>query len=107
MNDDLPSAPFFLVDLVLEWAKEICHYFKNGLPSHTPLDVAKARRLIRAPSPYQLIAGQLYKQRKDGVIRRCIREDAFILILNEAHSGIVGGHFAAKTTIEKVLQAGL
>ena len=69
--------------------------------------MAKARRLIRDAAPYQLIAGQLYKQGKDGVMRRCIREDEFILILDEAHSEIAGGHFAAETTARKVLQAGL
>ena len=40
-------------------------------------------------------------------MRRCVREDEFILILDEAHSGIAGGHFAAETTARKVLQAGL
>ena len=91
MDDDLPDAPLFLVDLVPEWAEEICHYLANGLPTDTPVDMAKARRLIRDAAPYQLIAGQLYKQGKDGVMRRCVREDEFILILDEAHSGIVGG----------------
>ena len=69
--------------------------------------MAKARSLIRDAAPYQLIAKQLYKQEKDGVMRRCIREDEFILILDEAHSGIAEGHFAAETTARKVLQASL
>ena len=41
------------------------------------------------------------------MLRRCVREDEFIPILDEAHSGIAGGHFAAETTARKVLQAGL
>ena len=40
-------------------------------------------------------------------MRRCVREDEFILILDEAHSGIARGHFAVETTAQKVLQAGL
>ena len=64
-------------------------------------------RLIRDAAPYQLIAGQLYRQGKDGVMRRCVREDEFILILDEAHSGIAGGHFTVEATARKVLQAGL
>ena len=97
VEDDLLDAPLFLVDLIPEWAKEICHYLTNGLPIDTPLDMAKARRLIRDAAPYQLIAQQLYKQGKDGVMCRCIREDEFIFILDKAHSWIVGGHFATKT----------
>ena len=69
--------------------------------------MAKARRLIRDAATYQLIAGQLYKQGRDGVMHRCVREDEFILILDEAHSGILGGHFAVETKARKVLQASL
>ena len=61
VEDDLPDAPLFLVDLIPEWAEEICYYLTNGLPTDTPLDIAKARKLIRNVAPYQLIAGQLYK----------------------------------------------
>ena len=70
VEDDLPDAPLFLVDLILEWAEEICHYLTNGLPTDTPVDMAKARRLIRDVAPYQLIVGQLYNQEKDGVMDR-------------------------------------
>ena len=73
-DDDLPDAPLFLIDLVPEWAKEICHYLTNGLPTDRPLDMARARRLIRDAAPYQFIVGQLYKQGKDGIIRRCMSE---------------------------------
>ena len=103
VDDDLQDAPLFLVDLVPEWAEEICHYLTNGLPTDTPVDMAKVRRLITDVAPYQLIAGQFYKQGKDGVMRKCIREDEFILILDEAHTGIAGGHFAVETTTRKVL----
>ena len=47
VDDNPPDAPLFLVDLVLEWVEEICYYLTNGLPLDTPLDMAKARRLIR------------------------------------------------------------
>ena len=60
VEDDLPDAPLFLVDLILEWAEEICHYQTNGLPTNTPSDMAKARRLIREAAPYQLIGSCFY-----------------------------------------------
>ena len=97
VDNNLPDAPLFLVDLVSEWAEEICHYLSNGLPIDTRVNIAKGRRLIRDAAPYQLIAGQLYKQGKDGVMRRCIREDELILILDKAHSRIAGGHFTVET----------
>ena len=57
VEDDLPDAPLFLIDLVLEWAKEICHYLTNGVSTNRPLDMARARRLIRDAAPYQFIIG--------------------------------------------------
>ena len=66
VDNDLLDAPLFLIDLVPEWAEEICHYLTNGLATDGPLDMVRPRRLIRDTAPYQLIAGQLYKQGKDG-----------------------------------------
>lgn len=79
VDDDLPDAPLFLIDLVLEWVKKICHYLTNGPPTNRPLDVARARRLIRDTVPYQFIAIQLYKQGKDGIKCRCVKEDELII----------------------------
>ena len=59
VDDELPNAPLFLIDLVLEWAEEICHYLINGLSTDRPLDMARARRLIRNAALYQLILRQL------------------------------------------------
>ena len=64
MDDELPDAPLFLIDLVPEWAEEICHYLANGLPIDRPLDMARVRTLIRDVVPYQLILRQLYKHGK-------------------------------------------
>ena len=57
VDDELPNAPLFMINLVSEWAKDICHYLTNGLPIDKPLDLVKVRRLIRDTTPYQLIAG--------------------------------------------------
>jgi hypothetical protein len=43
----------------------------------------------------------------DEILRRCVMEAERPLILAEAHEGIVGGHYAGKETMQKVLRAGL
>jgi transposase InsO family protein len=43
----------------------------------------------------------------DEILRRCVVEAERPLILAEAHEGIVGGHYAGKTTTRKILKAGL
>lgn len=87
--------------------EEIGHYLTNGLPQDRPLDQARARRLMRDATPYQLIAQQLYKMCKDGILQKCVSDDEFIVILEEAHSGIARGHFATDTAARKILQVGL
>jgi transposase InsO family protein len=56
---------------------------------------------------FSLIAGKLYNMGPGEILRRCVMEEERPLILVEAHEGIAGGHYAGKTTVQKVLHAGL
>jgi hypothetical protein len=62
--------------------------------------------VVRAAN-YQLIVGHLYKLGADGILRICVIEHERSVILAEVHEGIVGGHYAGKSTAKKVLHAGL
>jgi len=42
----------------------------------------------------------------NGLILRCVDEPESKKLMVEFHSGFCGGHFAAKTTIHKILRAG-
>ena len=52
VNDDLLDASLFLIDIVLGWVEEICHYLANGLPTRITLDKARAWWLILSVAPY-------------------------------------------------------
>jgi phosphopantetheinyl transferase (holo-ACP synthase) len=56
---------------------------------------------------YQLIVGNLYKLGGDGILMRCILEHERTTKLEEAHIGIVGGHYAGKETTQKMLCVGV
>ena len=45
--------------------------------------------------------------RPDEILCRCVLEHENPLILAEAHSGAVGGHYAGKDMAQKILTAGL
>ncbi|MDM1593486.1 hypothetical protein HX035_24380 [Escherichia coli] len=79
----------------------------NGLPTVGALRHDQIRRLIKKVAPYQLIAGELYKLGKDGILRKCVPECNYVNTLELAHSGPSGGHFAAEITAKKVLMSGL
>jgi hypothetical protein len=63
--------------------------------------------LVVKETDYQLIAGNLYKLGADGILRRCILEHERTTILEEAHNGIVGGHYAGKAMTQNILCTGI
>jgi hypothetical protein len=56
---------------------------------------------------YQLIVGHLYNMGADNILRRFVLEHEIARILVEADEGIVGGHYAGKVTVHKLLCTGL
>jgi hypothetical protein len=52
---------------------------------------------------FSLIVGQLYKMGPDEILRRCVMEEKFPMILKESHEGIAGGHYVGKAIAQKVL----
>jgi hypothetical protein len=43
----------------------------------------------------------------DEILRRCVMEAEWPMILAESHEGIVGGNYEGKETAQKVLRADL
>ena len=54
-----------------------------------------------------MIVGQLYKLGLDEVLQRYILDHEILMLLVEAHAGIVGGHYSGNPTVQKVLTTGL
>ena len=65
------------------------------------------KKLVVHVADFTLIAGQLYKLGPDEILRRYVLEHEWKRILEEAHAGVTGGHFAGKATVQKILTAGL
>ena len=42
---------------------------------------------------FHLIVGELYKMGRDKILRRYVLEHEQPMILNEAHVGVIGGHY--------------
>ncbi|KAH9317152.1 hypothetical protein KI387_018921, partial [Taxus chinensis] len=61
------------------------------------------KQLAICATPYMLISGDLYKLGCDEVLRRCVLEHEHLTIMEEAHRGSVGGHYAGDATAHKIL----
>ena len=70
-------------------------------------NTAQKKNLVVRDADYQLIVGHLYKMGADNILRICVLEHERPRILVEAHEGIVGGNYAGKDTMQKVLRSGL
>lgn len=64
------------------------------------------RKIVRKSAPFTWIGGSLFKLGLDQILRRSVREEEVFDILLAYHDGPCGGHFVAKITSFKVLQAG-
>eukprot|EP00253_Pinus_taeda_P031454 PITA_31454 len=73
------------------------------LPSFPSKEKSK---IVRKSAPFTWIGGNIFKLGPDQILRRCVREEEVFDILLTCHDGPCGGHFAAKRTTFKVLQAG-
>jgi hypothetical protein len=71
------------------------------------ITVAQNKQLVVKEVDYQLIAGNLYKMGADGILRRYVLEHERMVILEETHDGIVGGHYAGRETAQNILCAEL
>ena len=77
----------------------------RSAPDHMPLNARKC--LAVRSRNFCLVSDILYHKGSDGIWRRAIRHFEKKAILQEAHQGIAGGHYAGESTARKVWQSGL
>ena len=54
-----------------------------------------------------MIIRKLYKRGLDEILCRCVLEHERLMILNDEHASVAGGHYAGKYSIHKILPVGL
>jgi hypothetical protein len=64
------------------------------------------KKLLHDSRQYFWDEPYLYKECRDGVIRRCIPEEEIPNVIKHCHSGIYGGHAGTMKTQAKILQVG-
>ena len=105
IDDSLPNVHILNVEIILtEYADVLLYLTTNTFP----LDYNKKQKqqVIYKSRPYTIITQVLYKQGRDGVLRRCINPSEVSLILKGCHDDMFGGHFADLVIAQKALQSG-
>jgi hypothetical protein len=95
----------FAISVLSPWFADIANYLVSAqFPPH--LSSKEKSKIVRKSAPFTWIGGNLFKLGPDQILRRCVREEEVFDILLTCHDGPCGGHFAAKRTAFKILQAG-
>lgn len=102
MEGKFPDEYLFAVSTESPWYENISNYLATGkLAFH--LSPREKRRIIHNNTSYSWINEELYKTRRDLIIRRCVWEDEISEILKACHDEPCGGNLSDRRTGYKIL----
>eukprot|EP00253_Pinus_taeda_P007233 PITA_07233 len=105
VDDQMPDEHLFAISVLSSWFADIANYLVSAqFPPH--LSSKEKSRTVRKNAPFTWIGGNLFKLGPNKILRSCVREEEVFDILLTCHNGPCGGHFVAKRTAFKILQAG-
>ena len=95
LEDNLPDAQLFSIQIADEYYADIIHFLTTGW---APVEFNKQQKkqLVVKAVDFTLLIGQLYQLGPDEFLCRCIMPHKKEAIIREAHSGTAGGHFTGK-----------
>jgi len=103
--DSFPDALFCAMVSKEPWYSHIVNYLIAGVIPPV-MSYSQAQKLKSEAKYYVWDDPILWRMCSDQVIRRCVPADETISILTACHSMACGGHFSAKKTSRKILDAG-
>ena len=105
VEDKFPDEYIFAVPTQNPLFANVSNYLvTRKLPSH--LFPREKRKIIKESARYSWITNELYKTWPDLMIRRCVKQDEMLEILQACHDEPCGGHFANNRTAYKILSLG-
>ncbi|MCO5564622.1 hypothetical protein L7F22_018287 [Adiantum nelumboides] len=102
IDDDLPDAYLFNIDMVPRWSEEVIPLLTIG-----SLYLTKQPSIIGASRSLVMLAGKLYKQGSDQILRLCIEVHEQDSYLNQSHVQITGIHNGHAQTYQRLMRIGV
>ena len=106
IEDGLPDAQLFKIGMVDNHYEQIVQFLTTNKEPEE-FTTSQKNQLVVKDADFQLIASHLYKMGPDEILRRYVLSHEHERILAEAHAGLARGHYGGRTTVRKILQAGL
>ena len=105
IEDTFPDENLFHIEGEESLYFDIVQYLISGQYPHSMSPEQKAVFQHKV-GPYTLIQGVLYKLTPDQKLKRCLEKREVPRVISALHEGNVGGHFAIRTTVAKIRDAG-
>ena len=101
VEDDLPDAPLFMIEMAPKWAEKILQVLSIDVswPKDSP---EGSLAYLEMSEPYTLISGRLYRQGADKVLRLCVEPEQYDVIIGDAHISLGGMHASKQQTEQRV-----
>ena len=90
-------ATCYQVTLAPKWSQYLIDYLTTRVFPET-MSKSRQRTIEVEAQNYTIIGDQLYRRCVDNELRMCATEREYISLLEQAHKGVVGGHFLAVIT---------
>ena len=104
ISDSFPDEQLFAL-VHYPWYADIVNYLVTGqIPAQWTSQ--QKRKFLTDIKKYYFDDPYLFKYCPDQIMRRCVPNDEQVRILTFCHSEACGGHFSARKTTDKILQAG-
>lgn len=106
VEDDLPDAYLFIIEMVPCWSEKLISLLSIGqFTSEQVLGLDK--NLIQQSHQFQLMSGQLYHRDVEGSLRLCIEPFEIPMYLHDAHCNIGFRHHGKAHTYQNLMRMGV
>ena len=102
VEDDLPDAYLFNIEMIPRWSEEIVSLLTIG-QMDIPVPLKEKQAMVQKAAPFVMLAGRLYHRGMDGIMRLCIELGEKKYYLRLAHETIGGIHMAGNQTLKILL----
>ena len=106
VDDELPDASLFRVELVPKWSEQVIQLLTTGSLTHTGDTIQEKTEFLEACGRFQLLSGSLYYLGKDKVLRLVICPEEYQNVMRDAHISTCGLHVAIEGTVQRIAWQG-
>ena len=106
IDDDLPDAYLFNVEMIPRWSEDYIPLMTIG-KFDIPLPLQQKKEIILETANLKMVSRHLYKQGQDGILRLCVEPSEQSYYIEAAHVAVGGIHMAGNQMIKHVLWLGV